>query len=139
MTLDTSNNSVRDEGASPLIFESRQSSLGKRYRKERFSMCGDACFERAVAKRLESRGFERLPFQSQREIGHLTPHGCCRSTSRPPPVLSRREGERSSSSLISSAQSIHHFLARDRSYYNVLYFLVTSLSLFCPQRVNPLL
>jgi hypothetical protein len=44
-----------------------------------------------------------------------------------------------SSSPISSAQSTHHFLAWNRRYYTVLYFLVTPLSLFRPQRVNPLL
>ena len=44
MALDASNNPVRDEGASPPIFESRQSSLGNQYRKEKSSMHGGGCF-----------------------------------------------------------------------------------------------
>src|SRR5260370_10877542 len=132
MALDTSNNPVRDEGASPLVFESRQSSLGRQYRKEKFSMHGGECFELAVARRLESRGFARLQSQSRREIDYLALHECCRSNSRPPQVPSPRQDERSISSPVASAQSIHHFLARNRRYYTVLHFLVTSLSLFCP-------
>src|SRR6266481_2018494 len=124
---DSANTPARDEGASPLIFESRQSSPDKQSHKERFSMYGGECFEIALARRLESRGFARLPFQSRREIDYLALHECCRSNSRPPRVPSPRQGERSSSSPVSSTQSIHHFLARNRRYYTVLYFLVTSL------------